>query len=787
MRRIRATEGSGIIVRGTRTPAIAADGLGEPATSGAFSFHCVARVSLDDGNHRFLPSPFFQSRMSCNKAWLPVASSLDPASGRSSRRRRTGGFFSWMAAFRRGDGGDERDSRNACDDNARAMNRRSRSWERMVAGVGLSSLAFACPVTAADLPLKAPARSIIYDWTGFYFGGHFGYGGGSFGPGTNPLPEQGVFLPHSVTGLVGGFQTGLNLELSNHVVLGVEADATFFSPVDAPALTPAPFNATLDYTGTVRGRVGYAFGRWMPYLASGFAWGHTHININDPPGNANIVSAVGGYQAGWTAGAGTDFAVSGHWSARAEYAYIELSRRTYDLSGFGMPGVSVDPRIHLFKLGLNYRFGDTPWTAPVAAKAQAALPESDDWNVHAQTTFIAQGYPAFRSPYAGRNSLPGGGQIQQTWTATAFLGVRLWQGGEFYFNPELAQGFGLDGTLGIAGFPNGEAQRAGSAFPKIRPQRYYLKQTFGLGGEQEDVADGPNQLSGKRDIDRVTVIVGRFAIGDFFDNNAYAHDPRADFMNWAMWSSAAYDFPADLPGYTRGGVVELNRKDWALRAGLFEVPAAPNSDVLTTNGGGAIVELEERFTISDQPGKLRLGVFGNEGHTASYREALALVAADPTLDINAVTMSIRHTLPKYGAYANIEQAITRDIGTFARASWNDGQNEILSFTDIDRSVSGGVSIKGAAWGRENDTIGVGGAINGLSDAHRDFLAAGGIGLLIGDGQLNYREEKILEAYYACKLNNWSTLTFDYQFVANPAYNADRGPVSIFSARAHAEF
>jgi high affinity Mn2+ porin len=404
-----------------------------------------------------------------------------------------------------------------------------------------------------------------------------------------------------------------------------------------------------------------------------------------------------------------------------------------------------------------------------------------------QTTFLPQGYPAIRAPYTGPDSLPAGGQLQSTWTSTAFLGVRLWQGAEFYFNPELAQGFGLNGTLGLAGFPNGEAQKAGAAFPKIRPQRYYIKQTFGLGGEQEDVPDGPNQLEGKRDIDRVTLIVGRFAVGDFFDNNAYAHDPRADFMNWALWSSAAYDFPADLPGYTRGAVVELNRKDWAVRAALVEVPTAPNSDVLTTKGGGTVVEFEERHTIFDQPGKLRLGAFGTQGNTGNYRQALAIEATDPTQDINAVMTSIQHINPKYGFYANLEQQIVKDIGLFARASWNDGQNQILSFTDIDRSLSGGLSIKGSYWGRANDTIGIGGAINGLSAAHRDFLAAGGLGLLIGDGQLNYRPEQIFEAYYAYSVSKNVTLTADYQLVVNPAYNADRGPVSIFSGRLHGEF
>jgi high affinity Mn2+ porin len=533
----------------------------------------------------------------------------------------------------------------------------------------------------------------------------------------------------------------------------------------------------------VRGRAGYAFGAWLPYVTGGVAWGHSHVNINDSGGA--VVSSPGQTQPGWTVGAGLEYAVSANWRARIEYDYIDLSRRTYDLSAFGLPGLTVDPSIQLVKLGLNYRFGDANWVAPASGKT--VFPDSTDWNVHAQTTFLPSAYPAFHSPYAGTNSLPGGGQARETWTTTAFLGLRLWQGGEFYFDPELAQGFGLDGTLGLAGFPNGEAQKAGAAFPKIRPQRYYIKQTFGLGGEQEDVADGPNQLAGKRDIDRVTLIVGRFAVGDFFDGNAYAKDPRADFMNWAMWASAAYDFPADLPGFTRGAVVELNRKDWAVRAGLFEVPAAPNSDVLNFRTGGTVVEFEERHAIFDQPGKLRLGAFGNQGNTGNYREALAIEAADPTLDINAVMTSIQHTNPKYGFYANLEQQIANNVGLFARASWNDGQNQILSFTDIDRSLSGGVSIKGSYWGRPNDTIGVGGAINGLSAAHRDFLAAGGLGLLIGDGQLNYRPEQILETYYAYAINKNFTLTADYQLFINPAYNADRGPVSVFSGRLHGEF
>ena len=267
----------------------------------------------------------------------------------------------------------------------------SRARSKVAAYLGLAiaaiAIAFGKPVLAADLPANVLAQKAVYDWTGLYFGGHFGYGGASFGPYTNPLPLQGVFWPHTATGLIGGYQMGYNRELANRVVIGVEADSTFPSPLDQAALAnmpPTAFNTTLDFVGTVRGRIGYAFGIWMPYVTGGFAWGHTNAAINDGSG-----AVVGHYQAGWTAGLGIEFAVSGNWTAKFEYDYVALSHQTFDLSGFGLPDVNVDPRFNWFKIGLNYHFGDVP-LKPLAG-AQAALPESDLWNIHAQTTVLPQG------------------------------------------------------------------------------------------------------------------------------------------------------------------------------------------------------------------------------------------------------------------------------------------------------------------------------------------------------------------------------------------------------------
>ena len=492
---------------------------------------------------------------------------------------------------------------------------------------------------------------------------------------------------------------------------------------------------------------------------------------------------------GWVAGIGVEFAMTGNWTGKVEYNYVGFQSRVYDLGLLVPRSTSVEPELHLIKVGLNYRLWPTAQSPELVTKApKVAAPDaSDGWSIHGQTTWVPQTYAGFRSPYQAAFSLPGRSDVRTTWTANAFIGRRLWEGGEVYFNPELDQGFAVGPTVGLAGFANGEAQKGGATFPKFRAMRYFFRQTFGLGGEQETVEDGPNQLAGKRDIDRVTLTVGRFAVGDYFDNNAYAHDPRADFLNWALWSSAAYDFPANLPGFTRGAVVELNRKDWALRAGVFQVPSGPNRDVLIFNTGGSVVEWEGRYTVAGQPGKLRVGAFLNRGAMANYRTVLDIVAGDPTLDINQVADDNHVQRWKYGFYANLEQALSKDVGLFARMSWNDGVNDILSFTDIDRSVSGGVSVTGTSWGRPSDKVGIGGAVNGLSGPHRDFLAAGGYGLLIGDGALNYRPETIFETFYALNINKWSTLTLDYQFIANPAYNADRGPVSLFGARLHAEF
>ena len=415
-------------------------------------------------------------------------------------------------------------------------------------------------------------------------------------------------------------------------------------------------------------------------------------------------------------------------------------------------------------------------------QTKAATGQREDWSIHAQYTLIGEGYLRFRSPYQGTNSLPRGGQFRETMSQTTYLGRRLWNGGELYFNPEFNQGFGLADTIGLAGFPNGEAQKAGEHVPKLNVARLYLKQTIGLGGGQEFIADGPNQIAGPSDVSRITIYAGKMAANDLFDNNSYAHDPRGDFMNWAVWEGGAYDYAADQKGYTDGVAVDFNQKDWAFRFGYFLEPKFSNSrdlDTLVFQRGGYNAEIERRYEISSQPGRLRVLGFVNRALMGSYSQALML----PDLAI-AQTRKVRF---KTGFVVNLEQAISDDLGVFSRFSYNDGSNEIMSFTDIDRSGQLGMNLKGGSWGRPDDVIGVAGVVNALSRRKADFLAAGGLGILIGDGKLNYATENIIEAYYRYRLTEFVAVTFDYQLFVNPAYNQARGPVSVLSGRVHLEF
>ena len=421
-----------------------------------------------------------------------------------------------------------------------------------------------------------------------------------------------------------------------------------------------------------------------------------------------------------------------------------------------------------------------------AVAAGAKEPDKPTWfSVHGQATTVTQGNTPFRSPYTGLNSLDPTANLASTATATLFLAGRLpWQGGEFVFNPEIAGGSGLSGTTGLAGFPNGEATRAGLLSPTPYVARALYRQVFGLGGGSEDVPDGVNQAATKRDKDRLSFQVGKFAAVDLIGDNPYNNDPRTQFLNWGLMFNGAWDFPANVRGYTYGGTAELVLGDWTVTYGVFGVPSVANGasiDPRFFRANGHALEVEHGFKVNDRPARLRFVPFLNVANMGDYRLA---VATNPTApDITTV----RAYRIKYGLFVNYEQELSDDVGLFARLGFNDGATETWAYTEIDRLAALGLNIKGTAWGRPADRVGVAGLVNGLSGAHRDYLAAGGVGFIVGDGRLNYAPEVIGEVYYNAQLRPGVFLTFDVQGVTNPAYNRDRGPLAIGGVRFHLEY
>ena len=658
------------------------------------------------------------------------------------------------------------------------MNRCSRS---VFAGVGLSLFALDGPAGAADMPVKAPHIQAVFDWTGLYVGAHAGYSRGSS---SAVLSDPATLAAsNSFSGTIGGVQAGYNVLMSSGLLFGVEADITFpnfltsNSVVSLLATAQSDVTEQWDYVATARGRVGYAAGPWLAYATGGLAFAGERF-LNSPANGTD--EKILHTRLGWAAGGGIEYAFAPHWSARLEYLYSRFEKANISFPSGTQYTSTLD--FQSLRLGLNRKI-DWPGSVDFSP-ASLADPESDRWEIHGQTTFLPQGYPAFHAPYSGPNSLTPAPQLQQTWSNSLFLNARLWEGGEVYYNPELLQGFGLNDTVGVAGFPSGEAQKSNFPYPHYNTSRLFVRQTFGFGGEQEELASGPTQLAGKVDVSRLTLQAGKFAVIDIFDGNAYAKDSRKDFMNWSIWAPGAFDYSADKLGLTYGATAEFNQKQWALRGGYFLMQSVSNSSSFDTRvfeRGTYVVELETRYSLFSQPGKLRTIAWLNSAFSGSYRETLD----NPALDLDIA--QTRRGRIKYGYVINLEQALSDEVGLFGRWSWNDGKTEIMAFTDIDASLSLGLSLKGAKWGRPDDVIGIGGAINALSRDHRDFIAAGGLGILIGDGQLNYRRERILETYYAYALNKQLTLTADYQLITNPAYNADRGPAHIFSGRLHGEF
>jgi high affinity Mn2+ porin len=677
----------------------------------------------------------------------------------------------------------------------------------------------------ANFPVKAPVAYVTkapqmpvansYDWNGWYVGAHVGVTTGSSNwsaiqPGGAPGLNGSFDLPFNFDFMAGtgsyvaGLQGGYNYVFPSHVLLGFETDFSFpnsdvlipFSvrgnqTITSPITGQVTYGEAVAYYGSVRGRVGYAFDHFLLYGTGGLAWTFDQVTRTQIAGfpvggtaTPGTVDLVQPWRLGWAAGAGVEIPVTGNWTAKAEYLWTGFGRQSVTFAA-GAQVFESDLTMQSIRLGLNYRIGDsTAQDLDFLTKGPSAL-ETDRFAFHGQATFLGQYDPPFRAPFSGPNSLTPN-TARETTDVTLYAGVRLWQGAEAWINPEIDQGFGLSGSLGVAGFPSGEAYKVGADFPYARLHRAFVRQTIDLGGDVQKVDAGLNQFSGTQTSDRLVLTVGKFSVGDVFDTNKYAHDPRADFMNWSIVDTGTFDYAADAWAYTVGAAAEWYQGPWTLRAGLFDLSIAPNQTALDPTFGQfqSIGEIERRYSIWDQPGKLAVTGFLTRGRMGSFEDAILLAAMTGG---PANIAAVRQYQSRGGISMNLEQQLMPNVGFFARAGFANGDIEPYEFTDIDRTVAAGFSISGKQWGRDDDTFGIAGVVNGISSVHQTFLNAGGLGILVGDGQLpNPGSERIMETYYSFPVLA-ARVTLDYQLIVNPAYNRDRGPVSVLGFRVHTQY
>ena len=462
-----------------------------------------------------------------------------------------------------------------------------------------------------------------------------------------------------------------------------------------------------------------------------------------------------------------------------------------DMSG----SASLDAGLALAQLATGGAAAGTPAvpntqtgnTASATAMPVPADAGPERWNAHIQTTYIFQTKDPMHAPYTGANSLLPGREYGWSLSATASFGLRLWQGAELYFDPEMVAARAISHAAGLGGLADGEISKTSNPNPTTYYARLFLRQTWDLGGEHTPVESDMNRLAGSVALRRIVFTVGDYSPTDIFGQNSYAGDPRTQFLNAALMTYEAWDYASDSRGYTWGGALEYYHDDWAFRIGRFLQPREPNGLQLSYRpfqDYGDVLEAEHDHKIAGRDGKISVLLYRNRATMGDYGQAVqyaAMFGGSPALS------NVRATRVKTGFGVHVEQSLTDDVGAWVSWSQNNGSDEEYAYAEIDRQLQAGLSIKGTRWHRPDDTVGIAYINNGLSGAHAAYLAAGGLGGFLGDGALTYHTEDIYEIYYSASIVKGVFGSVDYQHIANPGYNEDRGPVDFFGARLHITF
>jgi high affinity Mn2+ porin len=417
--------------------------------------------------------------------------------------------------------------------------------------------------------------------------------------------------------------------------------------------------------------------------------------------------------------------------------------------------------------------------------------EWEHWWLSGQANFIAQYHPDFPSPYQGTNSLSPAAQQATSRVLTLFTGWKPGATTEFLCDVQETGGHGLGEALGVAGFFNLDVVRNPQLSKAPYVARAMWHQIIPLGDKKVAVQRTPFSLFRELPERRLEIRFGKFSLPDFFDLNTYGADSNFQFMNWAVDNNGAYDYAADTRGFTFAALAEYHDRNYVIRFAEALMPKVANgihldADLSRARAENIEFEIHARV-IGKQQGIVRLLSYVNHANMGDYRRQTDEWLANSTTPVPEITNHPLQTTVKYGFGVNFEQPFTGWLGIFGRWGWNEGQHESFAYTEVDQTWQIGVGGVGKRWGRQWDHWGLVFVSNGINHEHARYLGYGGLGFLLGDGKLNYGRENILETYYTVHLWRGIYPAAGLQYMVNPGYNRDRGPVVVPTLRVHLEF
>jgi high affinity Mn2+ porin len=446
---------------------------------------------------------------------------------------------------------------------------------------------------------------------------------------------------------------------------------------------------------------------------------------------------------------------------------------------------------------------DAP-TDPPAASPEAASPDNDTteamfphfkdtrfW-LSGQANFIFQAHPDFTSPYSGKNSLSGNYEKATSRVLTLYTGIRLNHSIELLVDVEEAGGAALSQGLGLAGNTDLDIVRNPLLSKAPYLARGMIHKVFALSKDKVENTRSSLSLFDELPRRRLEIRFGKFSLPDFFDVNSVGSDTKFQFINWATDNNGAWDYAADTRGYTVGAMADFEDRNWGVRFAEALMPKVANGIDLVWRpwqARGENFEYELRHgLIPTKAGVVRLLAYVNHANMGVYRDAV-IQFEDGQLheSVPEITNHPWHITAKYGFGVNLEQNLTPTLTAFARWGWDNGRTESFAYTEIDSTVVEGIGANGAKWHRKQDRAGIAFLTDGIKKDHQNYLVDGGLGFLLGDGKLNYGRENILESYYTLHVWRGLYVAPGAQYIVDPGYNRDRGPVFVGSFRAHMEF